>query len=119
MLNYSDWGGIMNKKLRGITGIVTVMLLAIGATLAASPAYAGDWYWGYKSCLPMGMHTSTWSNGSGTVTHTMDTGVGGYVANTWNNGIATIAHRHTPGFSQTPRATVAGASTTSATFSCV
>src|SRR5690554_5869064 len=101
----------MNKKTRGMAGIITVLALSFGALLVATPAYAGDWYWGYKSCLPMGMHTSTWSNGSGVVTHTMQTGVGGYYVRDWNNYAATIDRRHTPGFSQTPGATVAGAST--------
>jgi hypothetical protein len=102
----------MNRITR-ISAISTVLAISIAASSAPAQAFEGSWTWTYKSCLSNGLRNTTWSNGSGVVSHFIDA----YSAS-WNNGTGTSARELRPGLSQANNAGVDGLSTRNANYGC-
>ena len=105
-----------SRKRRGAIAGAS-LALAVGAVLAtASPAMAGEWFWGEKNCINAG-YVVTHSYGSGTVMHAQIRS--GVVYNKqYIDGTFTRSHDWTSYNGIVSSASVAGPSTSQASIYC-
>lgn len=105
------------KKRPSIIAFSALVVSAAFVSIGVSPAFAGDWAWDSKNCVPSNQYVYTSSRGTGKVTHAHQ--VGSVVhSSVFDNGTVVANRTKTFYFGLTQGASVAGAGTTGANYYC-